>query len=319
MSDREPGAYHVGVKTRPDGTKDYSQALIFYKNEGLEKSDSIIDRLRGPIVVDQEREAKYRSLEARMVEKTQSGELASWLAETLNNAQNPDDPVITLEDVQGLEFVPDSPEIQELRIRYGVDYRRGYFSLNLAQIGNLCHKFTGRHAAGFVIHSRGFSLDPDISQTGIIFAPEKLSRDIEHEISHSIDPYLHKREPKERLLEEFAAYYRDTYIPTIYTTTSRATNSDGTVSEPIVSSREVYQRLSNIGGVLKTNPQYLENYSAAFTFQEDYEGQVDRVVKILQGLEEYMEKPDINKAIFNAQSVYELQHLLDVVKHEKGN
>lgn len=315
MSDSETELL-VGVKTNPDGSKDYSRALRMHKESSI--SDPIVDRLRGSIVVDYEKEDKYRSLEKRMSEMAESGELVTWFAGMLNKIKEPNSPEITVDDLQDLKFVTDSPEITTIKQQYGRDYKRGYFSVQPGSYSTVYNKLTGTNgSAGCIIHSDRFSSDPDVATVGITLVPGiQLSNDIVHEMGHTIDPYLGKRNPQDSLLEEFGTYYRDTYIPSIVTSTSRQKSENGTWSEPVVTKREIYEKLPRINNNLKNN--YYDTYGSAFATKEDYEKQVDSVTSILVELEGYMAKPDINRAIFNAKSVYELQHLLDVVKQEKG-
>lgn len=143
-----------------------------------------------------------------------------------------------------------------------------------------------------------------------------MGPDILHEINHSIDPNEMKRQPTDRMLEEFGAYYQEIYQPRIYISTVVHTDEYGNKSTPEVTTKEVYETVPKICQTLKSD-LYVGKYAINFPSVEEYALRVDEIGRVLQQLAEYMSHHDIHKAILNAQSLQELNHLLDTVKREK--
>ena len=143
-----------------------------------------------------------------------------------------------------------------------------------------------------------------------------MAREIVHELGHSIDPNLGKRSGKEEMLDEFGTYYRGTYEPEVITQTTTKTDGQGHSTEPVVTRRESYDSLHHVTLALRV-PYYVAKYGKAFASPEEYAKKVDSIAEVINQLETFFDKPRVNTIIFNAQSEYELRHLLQVCEHEK--
>lgn len=309
----DTGELLVGVSKKPDGDLDFSSALRMGRE--LKISDPIVDRLRGPLVIDNDKEKRYQTFQSGVVKKSETGEMNNWLINTLNGLKRKDTPDITQNDIESLKFVTDATEIQEIRKQYGYDFARPYFQFSLGDYKLVYEKITGRRDSNGCLLSGG-KLDSDLltAQIGITLAPN-LSADTIHEIGHTIDPNIDNRSPSDEVLEEFATYYRESYVPRVFVQTSRSSKEDGTYTEPVVTQREVFQNPKKIGAILKSD-SYSEKYTHAFKSYDVYQDKIDSIVETIEQLEKYMTKKDVNRAIYNAKSFYELSHLLDVVKRE---
>lgn len=309
----DTGELLVGVTHKPDGSLDFSSALRMSKESEI--SDPIVDRLRGPLVIDSGREKRYKTFQDEMVRKSEAGGMGVWLADTLNSLKREGSPNISPEDIASLKFVTDEAEIQEIRQQYGYGFPRPYFQLSLGDFKRVFEKLTGRlDSNGCVIRGGRLENNPLTAKIGITLAPS-LGPDILHELGHSIDPNLDNRSPQDELLEELAVYYRETYIPRVFVSSTTTTDKDGHTSKPVISQREVYENPRRIKITLKSD-LYAEKYAHSFKAVKDYEERVDQMVDAVEQLEKYMSKKDINKAIYNAGSFYELSHLLEVVRRE---
>jgi len=309
----DTGELLVGVTKNPDGSLNFSHAATMEKE--LKISDPIVDRLRGSLVRDDNKEKRYQTFQDEIRKKLEAGEMQSWFVSTLNALRMENAPEITQDDIASLQLFTDAQEIQDLRDQYGYDFVRPYFQLTLDDYKKVYEKLTRRRDSNGCLLSGG-KLEEDwlTAGIGITLAPS-MNPDIVHELSHTIDPNINKRSPSDEVLEEFATYYRETYIPRIYTQTTRTSNPDGSYSEPIITQREVFQNPKKIGATLKGD-MYLDKYASAFKSSDAYRERVDQIVNVLEQLEKHLSKPDINKAIYNSKSFYELSHLLDVVKRQ---
>jgi hypothetical protein len=306
------GELLVGVTQSPDGTPDDSKALYMSSNE-LKISDPIVDRLKGSLIIDEDREKRYQSFQAGMLKKLGAGELNSWLLNTLNGVKKKDSSEITLSDISTLRFVTDAPEVKELQTQYGYEFARPHFQLSLGDFKRVYEKLTGRlDSNGCLLSGGKLEADSLTEKIGLTLAPS-LNPDIAHELRHTIDPNLGKRSPSDEVLEEVAAYYQETYAPKIYTQTVRTQGADGKMSEPETTTREVYNNLRLIRATLK-GELYSDKYASSFKSAEMYKERVDQIVDIVGQLEQYMNKRDVNKAIYNAKSYFELTHLLETEK-----
>ncbi len=188
--------------------------------------------------------------------------------------------------------------------------------MNLWVFRDVYKKFTGHSGSnGCVITGGGLNDHALTRDLPIIFAPH-LGPEITHEILHTIDPFFGKRVPQEAILEEFATFYRETYIPRVYTQTLMTNDGSGRRSEPTVSSREVFKTMPRLRETLKQD-EYRNNYGKGFPSQELYDRKVDAIAETLMKLEQYLSKVDINKAILNAKSHEELLVLLDDCQQQK--
>jgi hypothetical protein len=304
----------VGAEVRPDGTLDLSHALRATPGE-LKISDPIIDRLRGPLVIDREREQRYQNFRRRTEQMQREGTLETWFADLLNSLRNPGNPEIVPDDLHSLELVSQSPELQALSSQYGYQFARPYFRFNLADFQKVYRKLTG-HLGSNGVTIGGGSLETNEATRGVaLILTPGLDADDLHELGHSIDPNQHKRAPQDAILEEFATYYRDTYIPKIYTTKSVQRDASGAITAESKSTREVYERMDRIRATLKSD--LCAGYRRAFDSPEAYERAVDEIAGVILALEKHLSKPEVNKCIYNARSSYELNHLLEVTEREK--
>lgn len=309
----DAGELLVGVTHRPDGSLDFSSALRMSKEPEI--SDPIVDRLRGPLAIDEDKEKRYKTFQDEMVKKSDAGEIGTWLINTLNGLKRKDSPNISPEDVASLKFVTDETEIQEIRKQYGYEFARPYFQLSLGDFKRVYEKLTGKlDSNGCVIQGGSLENNPLTAKIGIILAPS-LGPEIIHELGHSIDPNFGKRSPQEEFLEELPVYYRETYIPKIFIQSTTTTDKSGHTSEPVVTRKEVYQNSRKIKATLKDN-LYANKYASSFKSVEEYNKRIDQTFDIIDQLEKHMSKKDINKAIYNAKSFYELSHLLEIIKRE---
>lgn len=309
------GELLVGVEQKPDGTPDYSKALSM-SNE-LKISDPIVDRLKGSLIIDEDREKRYKSFQAGMLTKLEAGELNSWFLNTLNGVKKKDSPEITPSDISTLRFVTDAPEVKELQKQYGYKFARPYFQLSLGDFKRVYEKLTGRlDSNGCLLRGGKLETDSLTEKIGLTLAPS-LNSEIAHELGHTIDPNFGKRSPSDEVLEELAVYYRETYVPRIYTQTTRTQGTDGKMSEPETTSREVYKSLRLIRATLK-DELYSRKYASSFESTEVYKERVDQAVDMVGQLEQYMDKRDVDKAIYNAKSYFELTHLLEAEKRNRG-
>jgi hypothetical protein len=205
--------------------------------------------------------------------------------------------------------------VKALEQTFGGKFVRPFFRVNLAEYRRVYEKFTGKSGSNGCVINGGALEDNDITRgIGIIFAPE-LGPEIAHELHHTIDPNLHKRPKSDAVLEEYATYYRETYVPRVYLQKTTFTDENG-VDRQESSQRQVFETLPRIANTLKEDV-YASNYGAAFGSKQEYGAKVDAIAGTIGELEKYMSKPDINRAIMNAKTHEELAHLLEVVRREK--
>lgn len=313
----EEVTYHVGVQNNPDGTKDYSRSLQMFPKE-VEKKDEVVDRLLGPLLLDKDRERQYDRFQTEMLQKQEKGELQGWLVGVFNKIKQGNEPNVTLDDVKGVSFVSKSDEVRQLEEDFGVKVNRGFFSMSLSDYAVIYKKVAGVDGVlGCTIHGGPLDNDPLTKHVDITLVPEsKVNDSTIHEIAHTLDPHMSTREPQDRLLEEFGTYYRETYVPKYVHLSTVHSDGKGNDSEPIVTTNTVYNTLDRVGRNIKQDVYYRE-YGPAFKSETEYDEQVDRVSSTIRKLEAHMEKSAINKAIFNAKSLSELDHLLEVVEESK--
>jgi hypothetical protein len=310
---KDSGKTFVGVLKNENGSLDFSSTAQMGKE--LKISDPIVDKLRGPLVIDEDKEDSYKTFQEEMIKKSEAGEMNTWLIDTLNGLRREGSSDITQDDIASLKFVSDAAEIQDIRKQYGYEFARPYFQLSLGDYKKVYEKLTGRLDSNGCLLNGG-KLDNNLltQKIGITLAPG-LGPDILHELGHTIDPNIDKRSSSDKVLEEFSTFYREAFVPRVYISSTKSKNKDGTYTEPVISQHEVYQNPKKIGATLKSDI-YSEKYAGAFKSDEAYQDRVNHIVEVVEQLERYMDKNDINKAIYNAKSFYELSHLLDVVKRE---
>lgn len=131
----------VGVRKNPDGSLDMSHAM--HMLPGAEISDPIVDRLRGPLQIDAEKESRYQKFQDSIQQKTKEGDLTQWFVDLMNQIKPKELPDVDMQDLSSFQLITDAPEIQELRNQYGHDYKRPYFQLNLADYQRVYQKLTG--------------------------------------------------------------------------------------------------------------------------------------------------------------------------------
>ncbi len=156
--------------------------------------------------------------------------------------------------------------------------------------------------------------DPLTKDLTLIFTGN-LDADMLHEVGHTLDPNRDNRGPKEAVLEEFAAYYRDTYVPNIYTTKTVQRDGSGKITREETSTNTIYDKLDNIKHTLSGD--LYGKYQEAFGSPGAYVKQLEGITRVISQLECHMSKPLVNKCLYNARSLYEPNHLLDVITREK--
>jgi hypothetical protein len=309
----------VGAVKRPDGTMDFSRALSMGKE--MKISDPIVDRLRGPLVIDGEREAGYSKLQAMFVKREEDGSLGQWVVDTLNKVRKPGTLPIKHEDLTGLKLVMETPYLQSLRGKYQRVFRRPTFTLPASAVNGLYQKMTGYNNTARGFNLTGGALDKILDTHGMNLSFNEANVDeqaYEHELDHTIDPYLGKRALAEQVLAEVAVFYRRSYEPMKTIGDWEVTDRNGNV-EKGTRLMDDYFSLERLQKALKDpDGEYANPFARGFDSVKAYQQRVDDIIDTIKELEPHMTKPDINKAIFNSQSFYELQHLLDVVKREKG-
>ncbi len=132
MSDviREQGDLFVGVRRNSDGTLNFDKALRMERPKEIVERErqETLDRLRGPLVMDAKRDARYQNFIEEVSEIHKEGKLASWFASQLNSLTRADRvPIqVTAEDLQGIEFIVDSPQSTALSTTFGIDVKRPF-------------------------------------------------------------------------------------------------------------------------------------------------------------------------------------------------
>jgi len=311
------GELLVGVKIKPDGGFDTSQALRIKKGE-LRIPDPVVDRLRGPFVINNEIEARHTRFQVAMIAKAKRGEITDWLAQTLNGIKRSDQPTITADELQSLSLVTNGRPIQVLREQYGRSFIRSYFQLDLREYQIIYERLSGRRGSNAcALSGSRLEQDPLTEKIGIILATS-ASSDVVHEMGHSIDPYLDQRRPRERVLSEFATLYRDTYVPRIFVMTGQEKTVAGRKVKIPEKRTEVFERVTRICSMLTRLSLYADKFQPAFRTKEEYKTRVKAIGDTLTELETHMDKKSVNRAIYNAKSYSELLHLLSFLKQEKG-
>ena len=309
---------YVGVKRNEDGTLDFSHsARIIGDNEvpskrkiELEdKPEKVIERLQGRLVIDEEKERRYQKYQESLIKMDEESKLKEWTVGLLNSfGVAVGQSEIELSDLNSLELVLDSQEEVQLRKQFEADFQRPYLKVDLKDFSTVYKKLTGRNGSnGCILSGGNIDQDPVAKGIGVILAPT-IGPDIVHEINHTIDPYLDKRPPQDQVLEEFATYYRETFVPRVNKITTTQKDEHGNVTQS-VSRRLLYESIPRICNTLQTD--LYDSYAEAFPSKEDYDIKLKAIGDTITALEKYMDKPDIQKAIFNSQTHAELQILLD--------
>lgn len=276
--------------------------------------ESVARRLLGPLIVDEQREAQYRNLQAALLRKTEVGRRL-WLAQLLT-AFSADRSVITFQDLEGVELVADDPYVQYLGAEHDYPFARVYFKFNLKQYHYIYQKLGGRgNSNGCTISGGALEANPLTRGIGVILAPG-MTPEITHELEHTIDPHHRRRKPEDEVLSEVAVFYRERFIPTTVTTTTRQYDSQGKPLEPVTTVAERYKPLGYLRQTL-LSPTYVEQYRRNFATPEEYQFIVNKIFNTLEELEKKLEPIDLGRAIYNAGSVAELLQLNLELKTKK--
>ncbi len=121
----------IGAKVSPDGSLDLSHALKPTNSE-LKISDPVVDRFRGPLVINQEKEEHYHRFQQELENMQKEDPLKPWPVKLFNNLREQPGEEIAQDGLDGLKVVSNSPDVKALADQYGYSFARPYFSMDLA-------------------------------------------------------------------------------------------------------------------------------------------------------------------------------------------
>lgn len=166
--------------------------------------------------LDQEREQAFKTLSGAFKDMVEGPEgLAAfqrWFVDFFNvTIEAAGRPALTVNDIQSVVVVEATSGSANMVA--GKELKRPVIVFNdLRELQNFAYVLTGsesgRHARGFVISPKSFGDEPVLGKTGMIFS-FGVGEGASHEIRHTIDPYVHKRE--DHLIDEAFAYFSECF------------------------------------------------------------------------------------------------------------
>jgi hypothetical protein len=275
--------------------------------------ENATNRLLRPIEVNRELEGRYELFESMLRASAttingKKGDLDKWLVNHLNDCfrNTPKFQGIAVEDVSSLRLITEDSSIRNFREIYGYNYRRPVFFLSLKDYRIINDKLRGGTGDGMSFSEGSLDNDPITKGLSMIVAGSGMTDTIKHEIKHTLDPQEKKRHGRDKVLEEFAAYWGDVIIPRMTTSIITHKSEDITTKEEI-KTNEIKTTLnyiqSNIGSDI-----YLKQYKDIFGNKKDYIDTVDEVTKYIQKLQNKYDKFQIDRILMNAVKIEDLKN-----------
>ncbi len=264
------------------------------------------EHLTQKLHVDPFVEKRYELMQRKFVERIEKGEMGVWLVGMLNK-MGPREPLVS-QDISGkFDLVTDYEEIDEFRRRYKVDFVRPIFTSDLADFQNVSRKLTGDSSSrGMNIKGGSLAADPTIRQNSLIISSSSSQNRefLIHELKHSIDPNFNLRHGKDKVLEEFSAFWTDITHPREVISVNNITGEQ--------TGRIIESSPEKIAVKLKVDPTYFQQYREVFSSKDEYDEFIDKTAGVLTGLGKSYTNAEVDLAILNARSLSELERLLQL-------
>lgn len=280
------------------------------ENSQRESDEIFRKQMEGPVSIDEEVEKKYRNFQEYLL-SLEPDRLKEWFVEYFNRSIKPGNHLLPLE-VSSLSVEADSPELGELRKRYGKEYQRPFLSLYLAEFKRFSAKLRGRtDSNGFCTRGEIVDEDPLTNGLGVIVGAG-LTRETIHELKHSIDPYYGKRKGPNQVIEEYVAFMEEVLVPTRHTATVTDSAGNVTIQERIIS-----KKISGLRKILKLKI-YFEQYNHLFEGKEQYEATIDGISDAVESLLDFYSNEEIDRVLMNSRGVEDIERLVQI-KQKSSN
>lgn len=252
------------------------------------------------IPFDEELNEKYLRMQKEFLRIKQQGITKKSVAAYLNKIFGlMGDKMITIDDLNSLEFVFQSDSLIQLHTRYGEKYCRPYIRLKQTDMQKIALKILG-HAG-----SAGMNISL-ADGTKLIISSGRPDFEY-HELRHSIDLHLDERSGRDRILVEFVGFFGDIVNPHTVKQTTKHYNSSGKLTETEITSRLIKGSIKQIQQALRL-PMYREQCGKGLS-EKEYDDAVDLIAWHLHNLSKFFNEDKLDRILFHCKTIDDLSRL----------
>lgn len=272
--------------------------------------ESVTQKLLKPIEINQAHEQQYQRFESSLIDQK---DLSTWFCEHINEyfSNKPNFKAITPEDIGSLELYSQYASLDKFREIYNYDFHRPVFFLLKEDFKKINYKLFNHLSSNGTIISGG-SLDKDPLTKGlniIITSNEYGTSTLKHELKHSLDSQLinGKRQGKDKILSEFAAFWGNVIIPReVFETVQYGRNTIFEREE--IKIKKIKWTTDNIRTRLtKGADVYMNQFKNIFNDKKDYIDTISEIAGYITKLQTKFDEFQIDRILMNATKISELK------------